>query len=131
MSTKKTILLVEDEAGVAGVIKTKLEALSHQMLIASDGLEGYNLAHSIKPDLIILDIMIPRIDGIKLCALLKKDQRFTNTPILILSAQANEENIALSKKAGATDYLTKPFCLEDLLKKVQSLLKIEEKNVPL
>lgn len=123
---KKSILLVEDEKDMLDIVKLRLEANDYKVITASDGQQALELARREKPDLIILDLMLPRLDGYKVCGLLKKDARFNKIPIVMFTARAQEEDIKLGKEVGADAYITKPFESEVLLSKISELLKQED-----
>jgi len=118
----KRILLVDDEEQLLQLVKMRLEASSYEVLTASDGQEGLEKAQKEKPDLIILDLMLPRMDGYKVCAFLKRDRRFNNIPIIIFTARAQQSDAKLGEEVGANAYLTKPFEAQTLLAKVKELL---------
>lgn len=120
---KKRILVVEDETQLVDMLKMRLEANHYQVITAYDGREGYEKARKEKPDLIILDLMLPKMDGYKVCGLLKKDARYSNIPIIIFTARAQEEDRKLGEEVGAEAYITKPFEPEVLLGKIEELLK--------
>ena len=92
------------------------------MVFAYDGYEGLELAKKEKPDLIILDLMLPKQDGYKVCRFLKFDEKYRNIPIIILSARKKQEDIDLAMSSGANDYVTKPYELETLLLKINHLI---------
>jgi len=119
---KRRILIVDDEVDVVAVLELRLKAQGYEVLSASDGKAGLTMARQEKPDLILLDIMIPTIDGYKVCGLLKSDARTTKIPIILFTARAGEETIQLSKEAGADAYILKPFEPSILLAKIQELL---------
>ena len=116
----KRILVVEDEPHIAQALQLNLEMEDYHVTVAKDGLYGWNAFASARYDLAILDVMLPRMDGLALCAKI----RFENAdmPILILSAKGNTHDRVQGLKAGATDYLPKPFDLEEFLLKVKILL---------
>ena len=105
----KRILLVDDEANLVEMIKMRLEANNYEVLTAYDGQEALQKAQKEKPDLIILDLMLPKMDGYKVCGLLKKDARYSKIPIIMFSARAQEEDKKLGEEVGAEAYITKPF----------------------
>ena len=117
------ILIIEDEGDLLDFLKMRLEANDYEVIAASDGKEGYEKAHSEKPDLILLDLMLPKIDGYWVCSLLKHDERHSKTPIIIITAKSGDENIKLAKECGADAYIVKPFEIEDLLARIAGLLK--------
>jgi two-component system alkaline phosphatase synthesis response regulator PhoP len=117
------ILIIEDEEELLCFLKMRLEANDYEVIGASDGKEGYEKAHNEKPDLILLDLMLPKIDGYWVCNLLKHDARHSMIPIVVVTAKSGEENKRLAKECGADAYIIKPFEIEDLLSKMASLLK--------
>ena len=120
------ILLVEDESHLVDVIKLNLELEGYVVKVAGDGKEAINLFNSQRFDLIILDIMLPNVDGITVCETVRLKNE--TIPILILSAKGTSSDRIGGLKAGADDYLVKPFNLEELLLRVQLLLKRSGKN---
>ena len=120
---KKRILIVEDERQMVEMMKMRLEANDYEVLAAYDGQEGLDMAKKEKPDLIILDLMLPKMNGYKVCGLLKKDARYAKIPIMIFTAKAQEEDKKLGEEIGADGYLTKPFEPETLLGKIKELIK--------
>ncbi|MCX5693454.1 MAG: response regulator [Candidatus Omnitrophica bacterium] len=120
---KKRILIVDDEEDILNLLKFRLEANSYEVLIASDGQEGLNKARNEKPDLVILDLMLPKIDGYKVCRMLKFDESYKNIPIIIFTAKDQKKDEGLGKEMGADAYVTKPFEPEMLLEKIRVLLR--------
>lgn len=122
----KLILLVEDENNLASVIKLNLELEGYSVIIADNGQKSVEIFKSQKPDLVILDIMLPELNGIEACKQMKKAN--SETPILFLSAKSSGADKIEGLKSGGDDYLTKPFNLEELLLRVQILLKRYQSN---
>jgi len=120
---KKKILVVEDVLATAEMLKMKLEENDYQVIIAHDGDEGLQKAYKEKPDLLILDLMLPQLNGYMLCSLLKKNKRYATVPIIIVTARSKEEDRKLGEKMGADAYITKPFKPEVILDKVKELLQ--------
>ena len=120
--SKKKILIIEDEDKLAYIVKIRLESQGYDVITALDGQEGLEKARSESPDLIILDVMLPKMDGFKVCGLLKKDSRYSNIPIIIFTARAHETDVQTGKSMGADDYITKPFQPNELLEKIQEHL---------
>ena len=116
------ILVVDDEEDIAFSLARRLSAEGYQVICAEDGVEGLNRAHTEHPDLIVLDLMLPKMDGYKVCRLLKFDERHRSIPIIILSARGQQEDIALARETGADFYMTKPFDPAALVDKVRELL---------
>lgn len=123
------ILLVEDEHRIAQSIKKGLEQERMTVDLAFDGIEGYDLAIDEEYDLIILDLMLPRMSGLEICTKLRQNKK--QTPILILTARGQIEDKVEGLNTGADDYLTKPFAFEELLARIRALIrrpnKIDEK----
>jgi len=113
------ILVVEDEENVASFIKTGLEEESHSVDIATNGKDGFLLASAEDYNLIILDVMLPEIDGLDLCRLLR--MKGIHTPVLMLTAKDTVEDKVRGLDSGADDYLTKPFSFEELLARLRAL----------
>jgi signal transduction histidine kinase/DNA-binding response OmpR family regulator len=124
-SVKELILIVEDNADVRSYIKDNLE-LNYKILEAADGEEGIQKAFEYIPDLIISDLMMPKIDGFGLCTTLKNDKKTSHIPIIILTALDDEKSKIEGLKTGADDYLSKPFSSKELGVRVENLLHIRE-----
>ncbi len=118
------ILVVEDEKHIASFIKQGLKEEGYAVDVAHDGEEGYFFAGTEKYDLIVLDIMLPKIDGVTVCKNLRKDK--ITTPILMLTAKDVVEDKVMGLDAGAEDYLTKPFAFKEFLARVRVLLRRKE-----
>ncbi len=118
----KNILIVDDEQDIVESLKFILEAAGYNCYTAFDGEEGLRLAKEIMPDLIILDVMMPKINGYKISRLLKYDSKYKNIPILMITARSQEEDKLIGEETGADEYITKPFDLDDVLKQVEKYL---------
>jgi len=118
----KKILIVDDEPQLVEMVKMRLEASGYEIISAHDGQEGLDKAKKEKPDLIILDLMLPKIDGYKVCRMLKFDEKYKKIPIILFSARAQEEDKKMGEEVGADTYITKPFDPKVLLGKIQELL---------
>lgn len=118
----KKILLVDDEPAIVQVIQARLKANGYEVVTAQDGQEGLNAARAEKPDLIILDVMLPKMDGFRVAQFLKLDDQYRHIPIMMLTARVQEEDKRMGEQAGADAYLTKPFTSEDLLGKIREML---------
>lgn len=119
---KKRILLVDDEKDLAYAVTLQLEANNFEVLLAYDGQEALDKARREKPDLIILDLMLPKIDGFKVCRMLKFDEKYKNIPIILFTARAQESDKEIGKEVYADSYITKPFDPQELLGKIRELL---------
>ena len=123
---KKKILLVDDERDMVFAVKLQLEADGFDVLTAADGQEALDKARRENPDLIILDLMLPKMDGYKVCRMLKFDRKYKKIPIIIFTARIQQSDEKLGYEVGADVYLTKPFEPKALLAKIQELLKESE-----
>jgi len=124
----KRILIVDDEEDIAFSISRRLAAEGYEVICAEDGAEGLRRAQTESPDLILLDLMLPKMDGYKVCRLLKFDERYKQIPVIILSARSQQEDIALGSETGAEAYLTKPCDTGELLGKIRELLEAPARN---
>ena len=118
----KKILVVDDEPDLVETVRFPLEMEGYQVLVAYNGEDGLNQARKDGPDLIILDLMLPKLDGYKVCRLLKFDERYKHIPVLMLTAKTQEKDRLLGKETGADEYMTKPFDIDKLLEKVKFYL---------
>ena len=118
-----TVLVVDDEPSLRDLLKFNLVQAGFDVLLASEGVQAQALALQVQPDLIILDVMLPNIDGITICQRLRRDNRTSNVPILMLTARTQPKDVVAGFTAGADDYLKKPFELEELLARVKALLR--------
>jgi two-component system alkaline phosphatase synthesis response regulator PhoP len=124
LKTKKfKILLVDDEPDIVEIISYSLKNANYDVYSASNGLDAIKVAKSIKPDLIILDVMMPEMDGIEACEIIREDRVIGKTLITFLSARGEDYSQIAALNAGADDYITKPIKPKVLLSKVKSLLR--------
>lgn len=119
---KKKILLVDDEEDLVTALTARLAASGYEVLVARDGLEALQKARALFPDLIVLDLMLPKMDGYKVARLLKFDQRYVKIPIIMLTARGLDVDQEAGKKAGADDYLVKPFDSAYLISRIRELI---------
>lgn len=126
----KKILIVDDEQDIVESLKFVLENGKYTCYCAYNGEDGLKLAREIMPDLILLDVMMPRINGYKISRLLKFDNKYKKIPILMITARTQEEDKLIGEETGADEYITKPFDLDDVVAKVEKYLddKTEELN---
>ncbi len=117
---KKTILIVDDEKPIVDILVYNLEKEGYKTLEANDGLAAVDIALSQKPDLILLDIMLPKMDGLTVC---KKVRATLNVPILMLTAKDEEIDKILGLELGADDYITKPFSVRELMARIKANLR--------
>jgi DNA-binding response OmpR family regulator len=121
--SKGKILIVDDEPELVKAIQIRLESSGYEVTVARDGQEGLDKIKSERPSLVILDVMLPKLDGYKVCRLLKFDEKYKNIPVIMLTARAQESDAKLSAEVGADAYVTKPFDHRIVLSKIQELLK--------
>ncbi len=126
----KKILVVDDEIRVVTVIQKRLESAGYDVITAMDGNEALMKARTETPDLILLDLILPKLNGYQVCAILKRDKLFKQVPILMLTARSQERDVDEGMRVGADAYMIKPFKNEILLDQIERLLaKVEEKKV--
>ena len=123
----KLILVVDDEAPIVDILKFNLEKSGYRVLAAYDGEEGYRLSVSEKPDLILLDVMLPKMDGFEVC---RKIRDKHSTPIIMLTARDEEVDKVLGLELGADDYITKPFSVRELLARVKANIRRSASDAP-
>ncbi len=117
------ILVVEDDSTLLSVLNYNLTKEGYQIVTAADGAQALEIARQAKPDLVILDLMIPKIDGLEVCRILRKEM---TVPILMLTARAEEIDKVVGLELGADDYMTKPFSMRELLARVRAMLRRTE-----
>jgi DNA-binding response OmpR family regulator len=119
---KRKILVVDDEVDLVKTIKFSLELEGYKVLVSYNGEDALNQARKENPDLLLLDIMLPKLDGYKVCRLLKFDEQYKHIPILMMTAKTQEKDKLMGKETGANEYITKPFDMEELMEKVKTYL---------
>ncbi len=128
MDTNKKLLLIEDDEHILELLKYNLETRHYDILIARDGEEGIRMARAEKPDLIILDLMLPRVDGLDVCRVIRRDEQVADTPIIMLTAKGSELDKITGLELGADDYITKPFSIRELMTRIKVVLRRYEKT---
>ncbi len=123
MLDSKNILVVEDDLDIRELISFNLANEGHQVFEANDGEVGIDKARNNNPDLILLDLMLPGIQGLDVCRIIKSDQETKETPIIMVTALGQEEDIVKGLETGADDYITKPFSIKVLIARVNAVLK--------
>lgn len=118
----KKILIVDDDENIIQTLKMRLEVNGYKVFTASDGVEGLERAKEAEPDLILLNIMMPRLNGIMTTLRLKGIGQTKSIPIIIMTGIKEREEMILARHVGAADYITKPFDSAELLKKIEKLL---------
>ena len=115
------VLVVEDDPVVRELIEWKLAAAGHEVLLADDGEAGLQRAKVDKPDAVIVDWMMPKLTGLEVCQAIRADQELADTPVLLLTARAQESDVERGYAAGVDDYLMKPFSPRELLTRLEAL----------
>lgn len=116
------ILITEDSPTILEILKSVLVEEGYDVIAAVDGQQALELVRTEKPDLIVLDLMLPKIDGYKVCRMLKFDEKYKNIPIIMLTARTKESDENLGKEVGADAYIRKPFEPEIIIDKIRELL---------
>ena len=121
--SREKILIVEDEADIRELIEYKLGQEGYRVLVAADGDEGLELVRQAAPDLLLLDLMLPGLDGLEICRRLRKDPLTEKLPIIMVTARGEESDIVTGLELGADDYIVKPFSPRELLARVRAVLR--------
>lgn len=129
MTQKKRILLVEDEEDIASLIKLQAELCGYKLHVEVDGINGFRAVERERPDLVILDVMLPGENGLDVCRRMKSHPELKTIPILILSAKGEELDIVLGLELGADDYVQKPFSPKVLFSRVKAILRRGKESV--
>ena len=117
------ILIIEDEENIAELIKFNLELNGYQTECAHDGKTGISRIKEWKPDLVLLDIMLPEVDGITILQILRSEEEFRETPVIMMTAKSQDSDKFIGFESGADDYVTKPFIVKELVYRVKAVLK--------
>lgn len=125
---KPSVLVVDDEKHILELVKFNLEKEGYHAILAYDGLEAFETAKIEKPDIIILDVMLPGMDGFEVCRMIQKDSEIGETPIIMLTARTEEIDKILGLEIGADDYITKPFSPRELIARVKAMLRRVQKS---
>ena len=121
--SRPRILTIEDEPDILTVLEYNLSREGFSVLTAADGEEGVRLAKRERPDLVVLDLFLPRLDGIEVCRQLKLDASTRDIPIIMLTAKGEESDVVLGLGMGADDYMTKPFSPKELMARIRAVLR--------
>ena len=115
------ILIIDDDVIITELMKAMVSMEGHEPTTVNDSTKAIEVANSVNPDLITLDLMMPGLSGFELCELLHNDPKFANIPIVVISAKNDPESKVKALQAGANDYITKPFGVDDLMSKINAL----------
>jgi DNA-binding response OmpR family regulator len=116
------VLIVEDTEEITALLKFKLKGAGYDVMVAENGEEGLRSARENPPDLVILDVMMPVMDGFEMLSILKKDEILKSVPVIVLTARSSEKDVLRGFELGADDYVTKPFRIEEFLARVKAVL---------
>ena len=122
------ILVIEDDKDLAFQLVMRLEAEGYEVTVAHDGSLGLELARDSKPDIILLDLMLPELDGYRLCRLLKFDRKYESIPIIVITARSMEQDRLLAAETGANAYFVKPVKWQELTRTIDLLVKHPERS---
>lgn len=127
---RKNILIVEDEKDIIEVLRYYLEKEGYRVHVAQDGFAALEIAARVIPNLILLDLMLPKLDGMEVCRRIKADERLRPIPILMLTAKGEESDKVRGLEIGADDYITKPFSAKELVARVKAHLRRTDGGLP-
>ena len=122
MAGKPRVLLVDDEPSIVKMVGKRLEIEGFEVVIAMDGQDALAKAHTENPQLIVLDLMLPKLNGYEVCTMLKQDTRYQKIPIIIFTAKTQEKDEKMALECGANAYMRKPFRAQELTEKIRSLI---------
>ena len=122
MAEKPRILLVDDEPSIVKMVGKRLEIEGFEVLVAMDGRAGLMKAQADRPDLIVLDLMLPQLNGYEVCTMLKQDARYQKIPIVLFTAKTQMKDEQLGKECGADAFVRKPFRAQELITQIRALL---------
>jgi DNA-binding response OmpR family regulator len=123
----RTIAVIEDEASIASAVAARLRSEGYQVEVAADGASGVELCRQARPDLVVLDLMLPGVDGLEVCRRIQRDRA---TPVLMLTARDSETDLVIGLGVGADDYMTKPFSARELVARVAAILRRADRAQP-
>jgi len=127
-SAKKTILVIDDEADIREILRYNLTEEGYQVELMEDGDKALQTLHQKRPDLILLDLMLPGIPGLEFCKQVKRDPELETIPIIMITAKSSETDVIVGLELGADDYITKPFSPKEVLARVKALLRRTDEN---
>ncbi len=119
---RKRILVIDDEPDLVDMVKSFLQKKGYSIITAYDGKEALQMIRTEKPDLIVLDLMLPKMDGYRICRMVKFDEKLKHIPIVIISVRASDADKKMGREVGADDYITKPFDFKVLHSSIKGLI---------
>ncbi len=123
---KKKVLIVEDDADIAATVEYNLQQEGYEVRVVEDGRNAFPVAKSFQPDIVLLDVMLPGMDGFEICRKIKSDERTSGIPVVMLTVKAGEVDVVLGLELGADDYIAKPFSVRVLMARIKTVLKRRE-----
>ncbi|HPB29902.1 MAG TPA: response regulator transcription factor [Candidatus Sumerlaeota bacterium] len=123
---KKKVLIVEDDADIASTVEYNLQQEGYEVRVVEDGRNAFPTAKSFQPDIVLLDVMLPGMDGFEICKKIKSDERTADIPVVMLTVKAGEVDVVLGLELGADDYIAKPFSVRILMARIKTVLKRRE-----
>jgi DNA-binding response OmpR family regulator len=129
MNKSNSILIIEDHADIIEILKYNLAREGYELYVATDGMQGVKEAREKRPSLILLDLMLPKMDGTEVCKLLKSKPETSTIPIIMLTAKGEESDVVLGLGIGADDYVVKPFSPKELVARIKSVLRRSQEQV--
>lgn len=126
--SKKKVLIVDDEVNIVELIRMNLESSGYEVMPAYTGMEAITKTNSFLPDLILLDLMLPDIDGLQICQMFRLNENTKDIPIIMITARSEEEDKVQGLIMGADDYITKPFSVKELEARIQTVLRRADKT---
>lgn len=124
----QTVLVIEDEAHILELLRYNLEAAGYNVILAENGRDGLERCFETHPDLVLLDLMLPDVDGFDICNKIKRNEQTKSIPIIMLTAKSEEFDKVLGLELGADDYITKPFGIRELLARIKVVLRRAQQN---
>ncbi len=128
MKARDSILVVDDEQDVTNLVRYNLQKAGYEVLTATNGVEGLSIIRNSRPDVVILDLMMPEMDGLSVCREVRSDPEVSHTPILMLTAKNQQKDRVRGLQDGADDYVTKPFSTKELVLRVAAILRRTSKT---
>lgn len=123
VATKESILVIEDDPDIRELLQRSLEREGYRVHVSADGEAGLREADARRPSVVLLDLMLPGVDGLEVCRLLKQNDQMATTPVIMLTAKGEESDVVLGLELGADDYVTKPFSPKELIARIRAVLR--------
>ncbi len=127
---RKTILVAEDESQLAGIIRLSLHEAGYKPVVVGDGIEALNYILEHRPDVVVLDLMLPRLAGYDLCAMIRRSPTVGRTPLVVISGMGTDDSKMRAFEMGVDDYVTKPFVVAELIARIDAVLRRSAQSPP-